>query len=84
MGPSVAILFRETGPQEGLHRHACVWGGGGWCPRQQWEVHSIVIVVNVSIIIIIKRESERIMGIYQSGRKSCQLGCSLKKWYLKT
>ena len=48
------MLFSKTGLQEGLHRHAPVREGGGWCPRQQWVLPAIVIVVNVSIIIIIK------------------------------
>ena len=47
------MLFSKTGLQEGLHRHAPVREGGGWCPRQQWVLPAIVIVVNVSIIIII-------------------------------
>ena len=50
------MLFSKTGLQEGLHRHAPVREGGGWCPRQQWVLPAIVIVVNVSIIIIIKRK----------------------------
>ena len=48
------MLFSKTGLQEGLHRHAPVREGGGWCPRQQWVLPAIVIVVNVSIIIIIQ------------------------------
>ena len=54
------MLFSKTGLQEGLHRHAPVREGGGWCPRQQWVLPAIVIVVNVSIIIIIKKHMEEL------------------------
>ena len=60
------MLFSKTGLQEGLHRHAPVREGGGWCPRQQWVLPAIVIVVNVSIIIIIIIPNAK--SLIQNGR----------------
>ena len=37
---------------QGLHWHATLVGGGGWCLWQLWVLRSIVIVANVSIIKI--------------------------------
>ena len=47
------MLFSKTGLQEGGASARSSEGRRGWCPRQQWVLPAIVIVVNVSIIIII-------------------------------